>query len=773
MLNFYRTSRPMGVAALFLASSASGALAQSSIVASDAAAADGDARDIVIVTASKRAQSVLDAPLSVDVLTGETLDQISRFNGAEELTQLVPGLQAAVANGTQIAFQIRGIGAVDHQALTPGAAAVNVDGVFLATNVQTGLLTYDLAGVEVLKGPQGVLYGRNASSGAINFLTNRPGPDQSSYVRASYGRFDRIDVTGAVGGALGDNLYGRIAGRFLQQDPSLDNVQADPDFPRGPEEAGGLRDEFGLRGSLLFDDGEKDVLLRLHYEEDNGINPAPRNSSLDVGDHEIAVGGDGVQDTDNEFYGASLEINGPFGAVFGNDVTLTSLTAVEGYNQQYGFDFDGSQAPFGNDALNANLSYDRDFLQVSQEFRLQMDWSRGTSVLGVMGAFEDFSQDYLIWCGVLDPETLLGDCAYVAAPARVGPTPASPGVATSLLTQIEQDRDVFAVFTQHDIALTDRLFATVGARLTHEAIEGAGSGRHIFDDGVIAFNNRDGVDPAIGGNRIDENRVTGQAALRYRIDDRSTLYVSYGNGYKSGGFNGEVQNNATHFQDEGLFGAETVNAVEIGYKARPNDRVSASAALFYQDYDAPQARIFVDFPLPGGGSIVSNSLANLDAAVAYGFEGDLRYRPTDALELGVSGTLLDTEIRQETGAGATGNAALFDGNPLPFASDVSVLGFLRYEIALAQDYRAVLRANAKYQSQYFLDAEGLQDRSDDGYTTIDASATLFADAAGLEIEAWGRNLLDEDYAVSGFGFIGYNTFRSEPRTYGVSIAARF
>ncbi|HRX40802.1 MAG TPA: Plug domain-containing protein, partial [Parvularculaceae bacterium] len=115
------------------------------------------AQDEIVVTATKRLQSLQDIPASVDVLSGDDIAKANGFNSAEEITELLSGVQAAVANGSQVAFQIRGIGAVDHQALTPTAAAVYVDGVFLATNVQTGPLLYDLERVEVLKGPQGSL----------------------------------------------------------------------------------------------------------------------------------------------------------------------------------------------------------------------------------------------------------------------------------------------------------------------------------------------------------------------------------------------------------------------------------------------------------------------------------------------------------------------------------------------------------------------------------------------------------------------------------------
>ncbi|MEQ8178884.1 MAG: TonB-dependent receptor plug domain-containing protein, partial [Amphiplicatus sp.] len=456
--------------------------------------------------ATKRAQRLEDIPASIDALTGAAAEKATDYDSAEEIAQRLAGVQAAVANGNQIAFQIRGVGAVDHQALTPTAAAVYMDGVFLATNVQTGPLLYDLERIEVLKGPQGALYGRNASSGAVNFLSARPTDTPSGYVGWSYGRFGRVDAKGAISGPIAPRFRGRIAGRYLSQGPAFDNVQTDSAFAAGATRAGGERDEFGAKGALEWKGEGATALLRLHYEEDNGVNPAPRNLGLALGKHEISVDADGVQQTDNEFYGASLEIAAPV-----RGWRLYSLSAVEGYGQDYGFDFDGSTAPFGDRTLNANLHYDRDFLQWSEELHLSRDWTLGHSLIGFAAAAEDFEQEYLIWCGALDPATRLGDCRYVGAPGRVGPDPASPGVATTLVTDIEQKRRTAALFTYNDFSLTARLTLTLGARYTYEDIRGEGAGRHIFDDGVIAFNNRDGLGPAIGENRIEENRLSGNA----------------------------------------------------------------------------------------------------------------------------------------------------------------------------------------------------------------------------------------------------------------------
>ena len=722
-------------------------------------APDSDRRlDPVTVSVTRIEERVSDLPASVSVLNGAELELASTYLGAEDLTDLSTGVEAAVANGTQVAFQIRGIGAVDHQALTPTAAAVYSDGVFLATNVQTGLMLYDLERVEVLKGPQGTLYGRNASGGAVNLLSVRPSDDQRQYVRAGVGNFDRYDVSAAFGDALNDTVSYRLASKYTSRGPVLDNVA-------GPAAAGGETDQFGLRASFLFDLDASELLLRAHYEEDNGVNTMPRNDGLSVDDFEIASEGDGIQPSDNAFYGAAAEYKRSLGAW-----DLFSLTALEGYEQNYGFDFDGAADPFGDPTLNANLSYNRDYVQLSQELRLSRQTSYGTALFGAALSADEFQQRYLIWCGELDRQSLVGTCRYVGAPGRVGPNPASPGTASTLLTDIEQTRQSYAVFTSHQIDLTQALQLTLGARVTDETISGEGRGVHIFDDGTQGLNNRDGLGPAVGENEISDTRLSGNLALSYDLPF-GMAYASLSNGYKSGGFNGEVANNAAHYSDEGLFGAETVTAYELGFKSAPSEQLSYSLAAFYLDYQDPQARIFVSFPLPDGSTITSNSLSNLDEAVSYGLEADLRLRPTEALTLNAGLTLNEAEIKQTSDIG--GNAAVFDGNPLPFAPDTSLTLGGSYAFDVTSGISALASLHGKYRSRYYLDAEGLEARSQEGFTTVQAALDFGFEGTGLTLSLWGRNLTDEDYAVSGYGFIGYNTFRSDPRTFGASFNYSF
>lgn len=724
--------------------------------------------DEIIVTATKIEKSVSDLGLSVSVVTDEAL---TRTDSAEELSQYIPGLQAAVANGNQIAFQIRGIGAVDHQALTPTAAAVYVDGIFQATNVQTGPLLFDLERAEVLKGPQGSLYGRNATAGAINFVSKRPSNKTEGYIAAEYGRFDRFNLKAAHNIPVSDIFALRLSGRYLTQGPAIDNVVTDTAVI-APKEAGGERDEFGLRAlGLLQASPNTEVLLKAHYAEDNGINPSPRNEELDLGKHEISVGPDGIQDTDNEFFGASVNVTHNFGKV-----SLTSLTAYEGYNQDYGFDFAALPQFFGGQT--ANLAYDRDFTQVSQEFRLNYTSDSLESMVGLYLEAEDFDQEYLVYCGALDRNTLVGSCNYIAASRRVGAAPTPAGASASTLQSlITQERKTAALFTYNTAALSPRLDLVIGARLTFEGIKGRGQGNHIFDNGVRGINNTlssgNVVGPAIGSNVINETNLSGNIGLNYKPTGHSLIYASLSSGFKSGGFNGEVIDNASHFDDSGLFDAETVKSAELGYKYNQG-ALRFNFAGFYNDYDSPQARIFRPVTLENGQNIQLNSLTNFDAAKSYGIEAELQYQPTDSFLIGGGVTRMESEIDDTVFVDSNGTLVL-DGDDLPFASDLSVTAFVDYFMPLSDKLGLRLKANGKYQSEFStgsdsLNRSGLETNAfrQNGYEVIDAQAVLEFDN-GVEFGVWGRNLTNSDYAVSAYSFFGPTSFRGNPRTYGLSL----
>jgi len=608
--------------------------------------------DDIVVTATKVKASVSDLGISVSVIDGERLSQL---DSAEELSRYLSGVQAAVANGNQIAFQIRGIGAVDHQALTPTAAAVYVDGVYQATNVQTGPLLFDIERAEVLKGPQGSLYGRNATAGAINFISKRPTTEKEGYIAGEYGRFNRVNLRAAANIPVSDIFALRVSGRHLTQDAVIDNVVTDTDVT-APKEAGGKRDEFGLRALGL--------------------------------------------------------------------------------------------------------------LQASPNTEVVMTLESADLMAGIYLEAEDFNQDYRVFCGELNLETLVGSCNYIAAARRVGAAPNPVGEAASTLQSlITQERKTAALFSYNTFDIMPNLGLVAGGRLTHELIKGRGRGNHIFTNGQVGINNTlnggEIVGPAIGSNTIRETNFSGNLGLNYHLNETLLGYVTFSNGFKSGGFNGEVIDNAAHFDDQGLFEPETVNAGEVGVKFN-TAALRFNLAGFYNDYNNPQARFFREVTLESGQIIGLNSLSNFDAATSYGVDAEVHYIPVEGLELFVSATFLESEILDDS-------LPSLDGDALPFASNMSVAGGFDYKRKLSETLGLRLEAQGKYQSEFTTGADTATASAfiQKGYALIDTSATLEFQN-NVELGIWARNLTNSDYAVSGYRFFGATTFRGTPRTYGIS-----
>jgi iron complex outermembrane receptor protein len=437
--------------------------------------------DRIVITATRQAEDASDIPQSIVVLSG---DQLAGADGAEDVVQRLVGVQAAISNGSQTTFQIRGVGAVDHQALTPSAAAVHVDGVFLATNVQASLLAYDLDRVEVLKGPQGTIQGRNASSGSINFITARPTDAFEAYAEASYGSFDRLDVRGRRQwtdrrGRAGAHRHARV------ETGARSRMSAAPTMPAACATSSAYAAHWRSTCRRMWSCccAAMSRLIRASIPR-----RSTRRSRLEITRYRSAPMACRTPTTAST---APLP-NSPRDA---GDWRIVSLSSFEGFGQDYGFDFDGQPAAI------ANLSYDRAYWQVAQELYGRTSWDGGDLLIGLSLSSDDFTQDYLIWCGQLNPTTLVGSCAYPAAAARVGPTPASTAPAVSLLTRIAQTREMAALYSVVDLELGPQTTLTLGGRYTMENIDGEGFGQHIYADGVRALNNRGGLGLAQGETR--------------------------------------------------------------------------------------------------------------------------------------------------------------------------------------------------------------------------------------------------------------------------------
>lgn len=758
------------------------------------ASAAGEVEE-VLVTAQRREQRSQDIGGSIAVLGGERLAEEGLASGAD-IVNLVSGVQAASAYGSQPVFQIRGVGASDFQISTPPAAGVYRDGVFLSTNVQAGEQIFDMDRIEVLKGPQGTLYGRNSSAGAINYLSKAPTRTPESYLTAGFGRFDRRELEGAMSGPLGETFAYRLAARVVRRDSPFANISVDPRFVAGSNDAGGTGDDRSVRAQLAYA-GAAGLSARFiaHYSQERGTSPNPKSipdagancpgrndggirdnieNPVCVADANLGVrvrsptqkftlgvGPDGIQPVDNAFYGVSSEINIPLSLG-----TLTSITAYEGFHNDFGMDYDGTVEPI------LNLGYRRNLDQYSQEIRLAGETRAIHWLVGAYGSYEELDQDLLYWCGFLNPALRTGSCDYFGAAARApagAPLPTSR--ANSVGSTWQRKTTAAAVFTHNEIPLSEHWSAVAGGRYTLDHVGFAGRGYVVYDDGSQQLNNQGNVGPAIGSSSFTVKKFTGTLGLNYKPADMLLAYLSYSEGFKSGGYEGSIFNNITGLSSS--FKPETVRALEVGLKAEPTRQLRVNLSVFHQLYDDPQARIDTILPLPGGGTLPTTALSNLHEARVSGVESEIQWVPAVGLTLGSSLTFYHSRIDQPFDASKPTLNARFDGNQLAGAAPFAAVAFGRYEWSLRDRLRLQLTASAKYLDAFYTKVENFGTSRQPAYTLVAARAALIS-AGGLDVAVWGKNLLNEEYTTVTFLGFGSDTYyMADPRTWGIDLRYSF
>lgn len=235
----------------------------------------------VVVTAQKREQSLQDVGIAVSAFSGDQLDALG-ISSAAEITELIPNIQmqAANGNGNHIVV-IRGIGLNDFSLNNTPTAAIHIDEGYLASGAMTGFSLFDIERVEVLKGPQGTLYGRNSTAGVVNFITRKPSQEFDAFIETTIGNWKTLNVEGAVGGGLTDTLSGRLA---FRSDRRGEGFQDNLNTAAGVPSKIGEVDKWGLRAQLLWEPSDElSVLFNLHGSKDQSDNWVPTNESVDDG----------------------------------------------------------------------------------------------------------------------------------------------------------------------------------------------------------------------------------------------------------------------------------------------------------------------------------------------------------------------------------------------------------------------------------------------------------------------------------------------------------
>lgn len=708
--------------------------------------------DEVIVTAQKKEQSLQDVPLSVEVLREEKLDILS--SGGEDILFLnarVPSLYAETSFGRAFPrFYIRGLGNTDFDLNANQPVSLVYDDVVLENPILKGFPVFDLDRVEVLRGPQGTLFGRNTPAGVVKFESAKPTQETEGYGRFSVARFGSIDAEGAISGGLSDNLAARASVLYQKRDDYVFNgapTVREENFEEYEELAGRLQ-------FLATPNDNTTVLLNLHGRTLDGGSRVFRANV-------IRQGQGGFVDGFNRFVAAqdapqNLNVDN-FGAVLKVDVetdkgVITSVTSYENVSIDARGDVDGGfGAVFAQPSGPGFIPFDAESAdnitghgQYTQELRYNFDASDALNItLGGFAFYENLELENISY------STLGGS------------------VQNGLAVQ-EQETTALAVFASADWQLSDALTVSGGLRLSSEDKDFVASRlQGPFGSGTLGPVERD----------LSDTVLSGDLSISYAVNDDVNVYGRYSRGFRAP----NVQGRLVFGDVVTVADTETIDSFETGVKTKFFDgRGTFNVTGFYFETQDQQLTA-----VGGGGNF--NQLLNAESVVGYGVEVDASLSPFDGMDLTAGFSLNDTEIQDEDlevgvcgsnctvldPINATTGNALINGNPLPQAPRFIANATARYGIPIQENGELFVFADVAHRSKvnFFL-YESVEFNSDN-LTEIGLRAGYVHNDGEIEFAGFARNIFNETALEGAVDFNNLTGFINEPTIYGVEVTKRF
>lgn len=682
----------------------------------------------VTVTARRREESLKDVPGSVTAISA---DEIARFASTEigDLQSSVPNIVLHEGDAQNTVAYIRGVGQLDSLAFADPGVGIYLDDVYLGRAQGSFLDVFDVERIEVLRGPQGTLYGRNTIGGAIKFVSRAPSETPEFSASATVGSFDQTDVSVGISGPIaGDKVLGKAAVAYLSRDGYADNTVTGQDD--------GDRDTLAWRGSILTHLSDN---FRVQISAD-GSSDTPDTSRTP--NRETAVFGafprsEDPFTIDADFNGLSdLSVRGISARAtwdVSDGVTLVSTTAYREMEYDANLDLDATGAPlFG-------VFVFEDQKQFSQE--LQVNYENGP--LSVVGGLYYFDEEDVTESGIFGP-----DIAFVSNSIN------------------DQNTTAFAVYSDLSYDVSERLSVSVGVRLTEEEKD--------FIRIQEFFGAATPLIPQIGtGFRATEvdtsksfSNTSPRFSISYDVSDDVTTYASIGRGFKSGGFDGRSN---TGFEAQ-PFDAETLTAYEAGIKGSFADgAVFASAAVFLNEYEDLQVSSFTE----QNGAFAA-IFTNAAEAQISGFEFEGSWQATEHLRFDLSGGYLDAEYNEFIGEnGADVSDMLTPANAPDWTGRLAA----NYRRSLGQDTELVAAAAAAYRGDVYPTVSSSDILRQGGYTLFDASIGLEFANGKYSLLLAGRNLSDKKYRTQGFDLsdsLGYQLgYYGAPRTVSLTASVRY
>ena len=737
--------------------------------------------DEIIVTATRREQRLIEVPVAVTAVGGEQLEN-SGVTDIRELTSLVPSVQFQTpGGGADSSIRIRGVGTTSTNPGLESPVGVVIDGVIRArTGVALSELG-DLERIEVLRGPQGTLFGRNTSSGLINIVTRQPDfSGINGRVEATFGNYDNRRVAGAINLPLGDDLALRVEGSSELRDGFYSDANSN-------ESLDNIDRQF-VRAKLLWQPSENVTwnfsadyttrkenccvaLLAIAGPTFNTVNQIAAASggigypSANPFDRQASKNATRRNQEDIEDMGVSA--SGEFDLGW---ASLTSITAYRSWAADRSQDFDHSGVDLGFFAPNG---LHQEFDVFTQEFRLQGTSGRLDWLLGAFYADETVVNDSAFRMGADFPAIFGGAAAFQATTlAAFTPGDGARGIG-------EQQGQDISIFTHNIFNVTDAFSITAGLRYTQndKEIDYRGENFNPACDSAVATNDATGralfclpfwdtrLNPVGDSDSRTEEATTGTLNAAYQFSPTLNTYASYSRGYKSGGYNfdrGGFTTPATPNARDLAFVEETVDAYEVGVKGEFFDRtLRANFAAFHQTFEGFQ---LIEFT---GASFVVRSLAEV---ISKGAELELTWLPMDGLTITNGLSYTDAYYTDDPGN------LTYSGREMEQSPDWVNVSSITWEFPIGEGLTGVAYADARYSSEFFTGGFD-PNRVQESFTTANVRFSLRDVSEAWQLDVYARNVFDKDYyrrvIPATFQSGSYSAFLGDPRTYGVTLRRNF
>lgn len=762
----------------------------------------------IVVTAQKRIESVQTVGIAITAFNGDQLEQLGVENSTD-IAKFTPGVSLSGSfAGQQQQFSIRGVTQNDFNDHVESPNAVYIDEGYVAMQQGQIFSTFDLERVEILKGPQGTLFGRNATGGLVSFITKKPTEDLEGYLDVTVGSYQQTKLEGAISGPITDDLSYRVSGFYNEHDGYLDNhfpnetyvptalqgnLSNGPALPNSGADLGG-DDTWAVRTQLLYNFSDDSSLLMSAFltrstQSTGAYQSTPVIATLDANGNTLNTSRVSPTETrefihptnptfdngfDNDFDGIRPVPGGDFYGYIdpdGNDFNTSSDYAFDDSNTYETF---GTTINYHNDFDNFTFTAITDFkhgdkftvLDLEAAPQSQFTWFGEADVNSITQElrFNGNTDDYYWVAGLyfLDIDALSISGLSALANGTVLPQFGFTDYDEPRISELETRS--YSIFGQIEMNLAEDVKLITGIRATKEQ-------KDYFFDVRYASNNSEPLawdkyalnapsSRATGAFNDDNSQtlITGKIQLDWQLNRDILIYTGINRGVKAGSFN---SGDATLPDADVAYDDEVLTAFEVGFKSVFWDNLAKfNTAAYYYDYKDYQASRWT-----GLGNVITNN----DSTIK-GLEVELTLSPLEGLDLLFNVGLIDAEVKD---IDLVGDGSILKDVRPTFSPETTASALARYTVYDFADGDLTFQASASYQSDIYSNLSNFDSTRFDSWATIDGLISWMSGDETWSIDLSAKNLFDKRYNTIGFdlaGICGCNEeAQGKPRWIGLSV----